>query len=292
MNLKFLQPLTRLIGKSGLVISKFSPEIFTGVGIVGGIVTTVLACKATLKLEPEIELAKAQIEWIRKDRYDSLENQNSYGRDLTMAYMKAAFSIIRHYAVPLSVGAVSISCVLVGHNILQKRNAALVAAYNAVEAAYQNYRAKVREEHGEDADKKLYAQSIAQNAKDKDGKKIASAKDMQPSGHGRVFDKYNPNWNSGNPELNVYFLRCQQTYMNDILRSKGFLTLNEVYRALGFDETSEGLVLGWVLDKNRKCFVDFGMYSLDDESTNAFLNGSSDAIWLNFNVDGVIWDRF
>lgn len=292
MKLTFLRPLTRLLGRTVLTAKKFSPEIMTGIGIVGGVTAAVLASRATLKLDKELEPIKENIRYIKTEV--KFEPGKAYPKALTQSYLRGTIKVVRHYAVPLSIGAVSIAAILVGHGMLLRRNAALVAAYNTVELAYQAYREKVREEFGEEKDRELVGKT-RRSVEEKNGEKgkaLSLAQQGLPSGHARFFDKYNPNWNSANPSLNLYFLRCQQTYLNDQLRVRGHLTLNDVYDALGFDRTSDGLILGWVIGKNKRNFVDFGMYDSTDESSRAFVNGDSDAILLDFNIDGVIWDQF
>ncbi len=60
----------------------------------------------------------------------------------------------------------------------------------------------------------------------------------------RKFDSKNPNWN-WNTELNEYFLKVIHQWCLDKVELEGWLTLNEVYRQLGFSPTPEGAVIGW-----------------------------------------------
>lgn len=61
------------------------------------------------------------------------------------------------------------------------------------------------------------------------------------------FDEKNPNWSFQDGQ-NQFFIEAQQDYANDVLRSKGFITLNEVYEMLGFEQTEKGALAGWVGD--------------------------------------------
>ena len=90
------------------------------------------------------------------------------------------------------------------------------------------------------------------------------------------------------------YLRRQQDWANELLRSKGHLFLNDVYEMLGMQKTQAGQVVGWVYDdKNPKHegdnYVDFNIYS-GTERSRMFVNGYERSILLDFNVDGVIWD--
>ena len=87
------------------------------------------------------------------------------------------------------------------------------------------------------------------------------------------------------------FLVNMQMWMNDKLRARGHVFLNEVYDALGFERTHAGAVVGWIMQKDGEGdnYVDFGIYN-DSERANAFINGMEKSILLDFNVDGVILD--
>ena len=84
--------------------------------------------------------------------------------------------------------------------------------------------------------------------------------------------------------------------MNRKLDLNGYVFLNDVYRALGFESTPYGAVVGWYKSKNmdemsgRDGFVDFGIFNPDNERARAFVNGYERSILLDFNVDGIIYD--
>lgn len=107
------------------------------------------------------------------------------------------------------------------------------------------------------------------------------------SQYAKIFDDSCVGWTKDS-EYNMLFLKSQQDYCNDKLKSKGHLFLNEVYDILGFPRTKEGAVVGWVYDEKNPIgdnFVDFGLF---DESNNDFINGFKNTAILDFNVDGDI----
>ena len=57
--------LSKLTGKFGLRVKAYSPEILLVLGISGGIVATVLACKATLKAHEVIEERNEKYETVQ-----------------------------------------------------------------------------------------------------------------------------------------------------------------------------------------------------------------------------------
>lgn len=105
--------------------------------------------------------------------------------------------------------------------------------------------------------------------------------------YARFFDESCVGW-SKNSEYNLMFLRWKQLYANDLLRAKGHLLLNDVYRQLGIPESKAGCVVGWIYDENNPLgdnFVDFG---LNDLRNKDFINGYETCVLLDFNVNGVI----
>ena len=87
------------------------------------------------------------------------------------------------------------------------------------------------------------------------------------------------------------FLRRQQDYANEMLKTKGHLFLNEVYDMLGFQRTKLGQIAGWVYENpNGDGYIDFGIYDIHDQTKRDFVNGYERSIWLDFNVDGNILD--
>ena len=87
------------------------------------------------------------------------------------------------------------------------------------------------------------------------------------------------------------FLKQQQSYANDLLKSRGHLFLNEVYDLLGIQRTKAGNIVGWIYDEKNPVgdnFVDFGIYDINRPKNRDFVNGYERTIILDFNVDGDI----
>lgn len=303
--------LSKLTGKSGLMFEKHSPQILLGVGIVGVIASTVMACRATMKVNEVLEdhkekVGKIDYAWqkvqdgeISLDEYSEKDKQ----KDLVVTYTQTAAHFIRLYGPSVTLGAASIACIITGHKILHRRNLALIAAYKAVEQGFAAYRKRVIEEHGEDVDYMykhgLRKQEVVEMAyTDQDGVKHKAQKKQvvvqDPNGmsvYARFFDEACEQW-SKNPEYNLMFLRSQQNYYNDMLKVRGHVFLNEVYDALGIPRTQAGAIVGWVYDGDGDNFIDFGIFDGDRPRARDFVNGYERSILLDFNVDGVIYDLF
>ena len=112
-----------------------------------------------------------------------------------------------------------------------------------------------------------------------------------PSMYARFFDEFNKNFNKNDRQLNRLFLSTQQNYLNDVLKVRGHVFLNEVYDALGMERTSAGAVVGWAITKDgTDNFIDFGVFNSNDLQKRMFVNGDERAVLLDFNVNGVIYD--
>ena len=286
--------ISRTVARNTLHIQKASPEILLGVGIIGLVGSTVLACRATLKMSEVLDESKSKI-----DQATSLEHrdysESDRSRDLTLIKYQTGIQIVKLYAPAIIVGGLSIYALTSSHNILSRRNAALTAAYAALEKGFDQYRARVVEKYGEEEDRDLrYGTEKVQIVDPDTGKKktVTRVGPDDPSIYARFFDPVSPSW-SKEPEYNLIFLKCQQNYANDLLLSRGHVFLNEVYDMLGIPRSKAGAVVGWVVSKNGETdnFVNFGVFDGSEQRARDFVNGREGAILLDFNVDGVIYDR-
>ncbi|MBO5906172.1 MAG: hypothetical protein J6Q84_07130 [Kiritimatiellae bacterium] len=107
------------------------------------------------------------------------------------------------------------------------------------------------------------------------------------SQYARFFDESSPMWND-NSEMNLAFIKLQERYANDKLKSVGHIFLNEVYDMLGIPRSKAGQVVGWIYEENNPNgdnYVDFG---LSEGGASRFVNGYEKSVLLDFNVDGEI----
>ena len=300
------EKMIRMYNNSKNMVEKHSPEILAGVGVVGVVASTVMACKATMKLNDILEESKETRDKIKEvennPKYEDKYSQEDAKKDLAINYMQTGMKVAKLYAPAVLLGGASLGCLLASNDILRKRNAALSAAYMTVDKSFKEYRNRVTERFGEEVEKEIRygikAEQIETTVVDEDGNETTvteTIKTMDPnlySDYARFFDAASPYWQN-DPEYNLMFLKAQQQYANDLLRAKGRLFLNDVYDMLGIEKTKAGQVVGWVYDRenpNGDNFVDFGIYDMSKERVRAFVNGYETNILLDFNVDGNIWN--
>lgn len=302
MNLEIVKHgITRLAGKQAIVLQAHSPEILLVVGIGGLIGSTILACRATLHADEILDEAKEKIDKINQCTEQKLDNydNNDRKKDLTIVYTQSALQFAKAYSPAIVVGAASIACIVSGHNIMQRRNVALMAAYKLVDEGFKTYRQRVVDEYGEEKDyllrHGLKAETVTDIEIGEDGKshkvkktKLTVMNPNAPSVYARFYDQSSSEW-SPDPGYNLVFLRAQQNYWNDMLKIRGNVFLNEIYDSLGMERSSAGAIVGWVFN-NGDSFIDFGMYDGDTTQKREFVNGNEQNILLDFNVDGVVYD--
>ena len=297
---------TRTMHKVGFKLKKHSPEILVVTGVIGTVVSAVMACKATTKLSEVMNSAKGELDAIHEcaenPEYAEQYTSEDAKKDTAIVYAQTGLKLVKLYGPSVVVGAASITGILSGHTILRKRNLALAAAYTAEHLGFKEYRGRVIERFGEALDHELKynikAEEIEKTVTTKSGKEktvkevVEVHGPVQHSVYAKCFDESCYDWQN-DAELNMFFLQQQQNYLNDKLKRQGYLFLNDAYKALGFDVTKAGQVVGWIYDEKQPIgdnYVDFGIFNINSEAARRFVNGLEKNIWLDFNVDGDILD--
>lgn len=307
---EFVKSISLAVNKIGFKLQKRSPEILVAAGVVGVIVSAVMACKATTKAGEIVEETNSTLDEIhtaakngvtKAGKDYSAEDQK---KDTVIAYVHAGVMYAKLYGPAIVMGGASIACILASHRILKKRNVAIAAAYTALDKSFKDYRDRVVERFGEQVEKELRynikAKEVETTIVDDNGKekKIKEIKDSAASGwdpsnhspYARFFDETNPAWMK-DPEQSRFYLKALQAQANDKLRARGHLFLNEVYETLRFPLTDYGQAVGWIYDiKNPKGdnFVDFGIFEVRREKDCEFGGDYVEGFILDFNTVGDI----
>ena len=110
--------------------------------------------------------------------------------------------------------------------------------------------------------------------------------ELGTSPYGFKFDENSINWDKDG-YMNLCFLKLTQDYLNDLLKHRGHLFLNEVYDRLGIPRRAIGQCVGWIYDENNPNgdnFVDLDIF-------NERNNNDGNVFILDPNVDGYILDK-
>jgi hypothetical protein len=275
-----------------LVGQKNAPKYLFGGGVLGMLGSTVLACRSTLKLEDLLFETQSDLQVARTMQHPAYSEEDRQ-KDAAIIYVRAGAKIARLYAPSVALGAISIAALTKSHSLLEERNVALTAAYVAIDRAFREYRERVVDRYGEDEDQRFrYGTEVVASGDGKNKPKtIERVGPNAATGYARFFDEYSEYW-SKEAEYNSLFLRCQQNYANDLLKARGHLFLNEVYRMLGIPHSEAGAVVGWIMGGDGDNYIDFGVFVAGAEDrVRDFVNGRERSILLDFNVDGVIFDK-
>ena len=308
---EIITKVSSTFGRVGLKLKKHSPEILVVAGVVGTVASAVIACKATTKIDSVLDETKKKVDKIHdgveKGYIENTETQQRveyYQVDgkkyFTNVYTQTALKFAKLYAPAVVLGALSITSIVASNNILRKRNVAIAATYAAVNKGFKEYRGRVIERFGEQVDHELKhnikSETVTEIVVDEDGNEKAVERNVVTADSGDeyscVFDETSPAFDRNYADANDFFLSAEQNYANDLLRARGHLFLNEVRDRLGLPRTPAGQVVGWVYkpdDKNYKGdnFVDFGIRKMDPINED---DTSPVPIFLDFNVDGVVYD--
>lgn len=289
-------------GRTLLHAQHQSPHILFGAGIVGFVSTTVLASRATLRVEEVLDRSKTKLDEVREVAEGPLAEKHDYTeedalKDRLYIYSRTFVDLSKLYGPTIIVGTLSIAALTKAHTIQNARIGALTAAYAGLDKAYQAYRKRVEETLGGEREQELLynvreEQVSVQNpdtGKTEDFKRKVIGENAY-SMYARFFDEANHRWQKGQG-YNYLFLRAQQNYANDLLKSRGHLFLNEVYDQLGFEHTEAGAVVGWIISDDGDNYVDFGFLDPDNPRTRDFVNGYERSVLLDFNVNGVVYDK-
>lgn len=236
----------------GTAAKKYSPEILTGVGIVGMISTTVLAVRATPKALILIENKKRDI------KIETIKDGRNESTDISLTKLEVVLTTWKCYIPAVVTGVCSTACLIGASSINARRNAAILAAYTLSETAFNDYKDKVVETLGE---------KKAQEVKD------AIAKEQienNPVTNKEIFDTGRGETRCYDPISGRYFksdvewIRRAVNNLNERLLFDTYISLNEYYDEIGLDEIYPmGEDLGWSVNPD---YTDKGQIRLEYSS--------------------------
>lgn len=289
MHLSIPAGLTRSVAHQTLMLKKNSPHIFFGAGIVGAVGATVLACRATLKLEETLDEIKVDVEKVKVAYEAQTITTQEKNRLMVLKAGRGMVKIGRLYGPSILLGAASVAALSNSHATLARRNSALTGGLAMASQAFEEYRERVRTEIGDEKERDVYY-GITHEEQTIDGKKrIVPVRG--PEGLTRfavVIDANSGVWERY-PDLTLQRIKAAEAYIQQRVDNFGFAFLNDAYQALGIEDTSDGAIFGWVKNKPNEptTYVDFG---LDSYPTNSdFLMGNDTTCVLDFNVSGVMY---
>lgn len=289
--------VTSKVGRQILLTQKHSPTLMIVGGTVGFVATAVLASKATLKMDGilrEAEEDRAKIEKAETEHSDKYTAEDA-DQDRKLSKVKLAVAVVKAYGPAVIVGGATLGLFIGSHLILTRRLAGVTAAFAAVDKAFKEYRARVVADVGVEKDAEYRYDLVDKEVYHEDEHGPTTKVVKAPSGNGHsmyavLFDEHNRNFKK-DWGYNQTFLAAQQTWANNKLRADGHIFLNDVYRMLGLPDTKAGAVTGWIDGGDGDDTVIFNIFGANGYDGDRFAEVDERSVWIDFNVDGVIYDK-
>mgnify|MGYP000546898592 CR=1 FL=1 len=284
-------------------ISKCAPTILSVGASIGVVATSALAWRAGRTFE-DVEYRNYERIKDYQDRADEIPDEEvpSIERKNRLAF---ALDAARHIAPTVIIGGTTIALIYFSNSISRKRMAALSAAYFAVQNAFDNYKAKMVDTLGKETVDKIVqpklpnygktAEEILENDDRNDAADVTDAvlsmvRECSP--YARIISETSSTAWDPNEDYTVMNLAEIQAWANRRLQKKGHLFLNEVFDQLGLSRMKEGALVGWLKNGEGDGYVSFGdfesaIYRVPDYERKSIHSN----VVVDFNVDGVIWDK-
>ena len=292
------EALTTGAHKALFSLRKVAPELATVAGMAGIAVSAIGLYKAVQDSKDILDKVKEEVK--------HLEETGADPKNIKAVKIAGGIAVAKKVGPSAALAIASSATVLgVQHNMRQE-NRRLSDAVTQTSLAYNALTKAVKEKLGdEEAEELIYnirkatdeeVKEIEEQLPEEDRNdgepktyRISDDLEITPSPYAVFFDE-TCNGYTDDAEFNKNTLILLQARMNERLRRKGYLYLNEVYEALGVEKTEAGHVMGWRYaphDPNHEGAntVDFNMWDIRSKANRRFINGYEPVVLLDFNVD-------
>ena len=303
--------------KLGVKIAKYAPHILVGGGIAAVTAGTIGMVKGATHAEDIIEEFEKEMSTIEAAKELAEQKKSIYTRkdemsDKAKVYGRTALNVVKKNWVPITLYVSGIVMICSGVHILNQRYVGLAASYAALHNSYSDYRKRVVEEQGEEADL-AFANGVVKKAVDRmdidengeetsthvDEAKVVNGESL--SVHSVLFEETSCMW-TPNPTTNQEIIKRVEDYWNEPahFEHRGFVYYYEVLSDLGIwdalsTERQKQLIgLGWVwgVGDNR---IKLGIFDVDVEKPMSFakrdfLMGYEPSVLIEPNLDGMVAD--
>ena len=293
---------SRLGSKAAFKLKKATPELLLIGGIACIVGGTIMACKATKKASDILDDGHEDVEELKSElegdtQMISPEEEKLVKKDIAKTKLRTLGRVAVAYAPAVAVGSAGIAMIFTSHGIMKKRHGMLLASYNALDAAFKTYRARVlEEEDGKERDRRYLRGDVRDLTVDEmnefkfvDKVNQDAARMIDDSAWDGPYCCQFNSMTSGrfsmHPFSNLNTIREVESIMTNRLHLKGYIFLNEVLYELAMDPVPWGQLVGWIWDSD-------GEYdTIDISAVEEFPDTPGSAITLEFNCDGAIWDK-
>lgn len=211
--------MNKLLSNSKRFWNRNASTILTCVGGAGVVATSIMAVKETPKALKLLEEAKKE-----------------KGEDLSkIEIVKVAGPV---YIPSIIMGATTLTCIFSAQILNKRQQAAITSAYALLDNSYKNYKKKVIELYGKDADQQVKEEISRDNYENSDVTVEDDKQLFYDDLSGRHF------------ESTIQAVQEAEYRLNRQLSTTDYATLNDFYDLLGIPHIKSGDTLGWSSGKN------------------------------------------
>lgn len=200
--------------KAKLFLKNNMPTILTCVGTAGVIGTAVTAVQATPKAIQLLEEAK----------------QNKGEELTTFEKVQATYKV---YIPSVLIGVSTIGCISGAHILNKRQQASLLSAYTLLNTSYKQYKDKVIDLLGEEANDEIQAEVAKDNYKESNMAMVENEELFYDAFSGRYF------------KSTKHKVQEAEYRLNRDMVMRDYAYLNEWYEYIGLDSIDSGWKLGW-----------------------------------------------
>jgi len=298
--------LNILFNRCKFYVVKNAPKILTAVGIIsyaGAVLTTV---KSTQKIEAKLANDVDKLRALK----DDLKNKEAINmgeivvkdvkREMLKTSLHAVGTTIKVYLPTLILFTTGTTCILSASSIMYKRQAALTAAYGALNTTFAKYRERVAEKYGVEEERAI--RQGAELVKDPKTGEVTyqQTQDVIDTDYSIIYDDTCERWQDGqNLSCQASYLEYIQAQLQQRLEDNGYLFLEDVYDALGVnklmldDRKLQAMkVVGWLFDADKHpSFISFGLRDkLNNKTDNYYkcIRDGRNCFFIELNPEGDI----
>lgn len=220
-------------------LTKNSHHILTGMGIAGFVSAIIFAAKAAPKAEEALRMPAPPPTTIEKIKI-----------------------VLPYYVPTIVMGVASTACIIAGHNIANKRTAAVASLYTLAQATMERYQEKVIEKIGESKNDLIRGEMAQERLNATESRNKVTV--VTGNGNTLCFDSF-----SGRAfKSDIESIRKAINEFNRMLLIRDWLSINDFYEMIGLDSIDMGNEMGWVVDRGM---LDVKFYPKMDKNDQVYL---------------------
>lgn len=228
--------LANLVSGFGATIKRNSPQILTGVAVIGVMGTVVCAGHDTIKARDHYIYEETQ-------RQEAATSKEELEKRTPLEIVKANWK----FYIPTAVCSMAtIGCIIGSNVVAVRRGAALASAYTIASTALNDYKDKVKDIIGEKKAEEITDKVMSDAARREAPKQSEAILTEEDIAAGRV--KCKDYWSSREFIATPDFIKRVEAEVQKDLMTDDWISLNEIYDRLGIEGTGMGENMGWTSD--------------------------------------------